>query len=680
MKNLQEKINAILEKLGLAEKAKKKQLTSEEAAKINAAYKEEYKGDLNADLAAAKKGSESAETLKEMMAGFEAIGIVAEDTTTEDPKNEDETEEDKKKKKEDEDGSKSEDGKCGDDEKKKAAAAIANVKAMAEENKQLKAEKETMKAEMQKLAAKAAPDTAETKAVPSARFGGAHTDKYAFGIPSPYFATDKRYNRVLVKGRAVILDSDAKEKDQEVFKADFKEYAAALAERIDTLHKTGQLALLKIKGEDNSIDYSDLKNAGLGEQFVIRRMDALIARVEQLPSLDGTFPMRSNIQDKDMMTSVYLNELSQAYQEGHLSKGGATFKPEKAEVNDVMMKYLIKSFKWMETTYLGYLNTSGSDPIKWNMIEWLVLAMSTELQRERVQRMIRGCRVEPVEGKNGHYLTSATGLLHRLVSYVLGYKVLPFDDVVYQSYTSETIGDVLMQFAEAVNEVLDNGFLGKALYINDKHIPWYKAWYNTKYGKDTDYTGNKLMLKDYDLPIIGVPAMGNSFFMFITDEGNFQQLENKPGEMLNIKFQQDMESIWAFSYWKDGFAATYSGKPYATLAALTAAGRKFQSIFCNYPASSLTADDTTPDVSKNFLFKSVANTKATAITDLKNAQEGRVYVIEVGSETNPISIAKEGKFANISEAFTPTKAGSYIKLTYDSSTELFREVERRVIA
>ncbi|MFR1239674.1 MAG: hypothetical protein ACLSDJ_00410 [Butyricimonas faecihominis] len=49
-------------------------------------------------------------------------------------------------------------------------------------------------------------------------------------------------------------------------------------------------------------------------------------------------------------------------------KGEFELKPEIGYVDDAMMKTIFKSMKWLERQYIGYLNTNGSDPVKWNMI------------------------------------------------------------------------------------------------------------------------------------------------------------------------------------------------------------------------------------------------------------------------------------------------------------------------
>ena len=91
----------------------------------------------------------------------------------------------------------------------------------------------------------------------------------------------------------------------------------------------------------------------------------------------------------------------------------------------------------------------------------------------------------------------------------------------------------------------------------------------------------------------------------------------------------------------------------------------------------LAADATKPDANDGFWFISVANAAATAITDIDHAKAGVAYVIETGSTTNKSTIAKSGKFANLTAAWTPTAVGDYIMVILDSEGK-FRELERCV--
>ncbi len=85
------------------------------------------------------------------------------------------------------------------------------------------------------------------------------------------------------------------------------------------------------------------------------------------------------------------------------------------------------------------------------------------------------------------------------------------------------------------------------------------------------------------------------------------------------------------------------------------------------------ADDTTPDVSGATTFVVGLNTKATAITDLVNAEPGTVYTIHGNGDTNASTIANSGKFA-LTAAMT-LKTGTFIQVVKAEDGK-FYEVSR----
>ena len=624
--NFKEKLAKILQKLGLQERASRKELTPEDAEMIAKSWKEEYGSDFAADSAAWKETEAKAAAYDSLMA------VVAELFATQEPGKESPSEE--------------------------MGKVIESIKGLKED--------------VRTLAAKAQPDVPETTVSHEVKvFGRAHTATHVFGIEHPMFSMDRRWNRITRYGRQL---EDPSAEDKNAFMEEFQKYSRSLSKRYAELYQMGVIT----PGKLGEVDYSSLKDAGLGEQFLVRRQDALIARILMIPTLDDIFPRRSNIQDGEVLTNVFFGEFSQAYQAGEVSKGSVDFKPELAKVHDAMFKYLFESLKWIETQYIGYLNTSGSDPVKWNMIEWLVLNIATKLQQERNYRVVNGFRIDPVKGEIAHANFAAFGVIYRLYSYVEGRKVLPFTEDEVNDYTSANIGDVFEEMTAKVASVLDN-LQDFALYANKNHEPWFKAWYNAKYGGNADYTGVQNKVPNYDARIIWVPNMGQSKLMWITLPGNILQLENVPGEMTSIRFEQRLESVWAYSVWKEGVGAAFAGKQMADDEAFKASDRRDQLIFMNMPMDKLAADATTADAAKGPVFRTSAdNTKATALTDITGAKTGVVYIIECGGAANATTIAKSGKFDGLTAAWEPKAAGDYLKVYWNG--EKFVEVERKVTA
>lgn len=532
------------------------------------------------------------------------------------------------------------------------------------------------KATINKLSSQAlSPDpTATVVSTPSVT--GPHTETHAFGIAHKFFSTDTRYNQLLIKGRA--LEEEASKADCATLDQDFTAYTRSLSQRYGELKRLGLIPALK----QGSVDYSQLNaDTEIGTRQLTIRQDMVIARIVSLPGLAGIFDTVSNIQSGQVITNVLFTDVSQAYQAGEVFKGNVTFLPEKALVDKAMAKVQFEDMTALERAYINYLNREGSDPVKWNLLEWLILQLAVKLNNERLSRSIIGRRVEPVKGKAGHANFASTGVIHRLISYVKNNQLLPFTDEELSDYDVANFGDVVIYFAKKVVARRPADYKSFPIYLNANHKPMFLEWYRNKFGKDTDFKGGEDSKVPYhEIPIKWVPNMGNLKFIFSTPDGNIQLLQNKPGEEYDTKFERHLEEVIAYSYWMEGAGAGFVGPKYKTRAELLAGKGRDQFIFMNWPAIPAAADATTVDVETaeledlGFLIKTSANTKATALTDIKNAREGVVYLIECGDTAFATKISKADKFSEIASDWVPTAVGEYIEVYFEGGK--FYEVER----
>lgn len=673
-KTIKERLSQVFEKLGLTEKVKGNTFTEQDWKNIRTSYKKEFGVDLYQEASEAEN-EEKKRTSKMNQQLLSILNAEGEDEDPEeDPENkegeggEDDTDENPEENPENNEGE-DEDGKKKCKNKSTTSLIFKKVKNIQKENKQ-------MRQQISKMAGKAEGDIDRVAGLRGNGYALAHTDKHLFGIEHDLYAMSKRWNKVAKFG---IPKTAASKKDFQALQDEVAVYGEMLCDRMVKLQAEGKLNVVALSGNAINVDYADLASADLGEQFLVRRQDALISRILELPSIFNIFPLRSNVQDQDLITNAFFTEFSQAYQVGEISKGDISLQPEKAKVHDVMFKTLFESMKWIETQFIGYLNQNGSDPVKWNMIEWMILEIAKKLRSEQNSRYILGYRVDPVAGKNYSYLLSSTGIIHRLLSYVYNFQVLPIYDSEYASYTQTTMYDVVDGYVDRVAESVDS-FAGKALYLNEKHKKWFADSYRTKFGQDGDFSGALDKIQGRDIAIIWVPNMGNMQLMFITEVGNLQCLENLPGEMNKVYFEQRLEAVWAYSVWKEGTSAAYAGRKFETLADIKASDFAEQSIFMNWPAVEIDADAVTHSLKSGIIHKTVANTKATVISDLLHPTPGLVYIIECGDLTNATTIAKAGKFDAITAAWTPKAVGDYIKLYWDKKAGKFTEVERKVTA
>lgn len=641
----------ILQALGFVEKAKQNQLSEDEWKQIDEAFKKEF-GKSMTELMDESKKTEELE--KDRAAALAIINASVDSSADE-----------------------------SQEEVVRSNSLETGVQSIVAKIDDVTAQNKKLQEQMDKMAKAALPDNplkvVSQKLSPA---GPGHTKTHLFGIENPMFDMNKRWNQITINPNVAKL-SAPNDEVFEAFQTATKTYGRSLAQRYKFLKDNNLLDPLK-KDASFTNDLTELAGAGLGDQYVTLRQDALIARIAQIPTVYDLFPRRYGVQDRELMTIAYFEELSQGYQPGHVFKGGMKLQPEMGYVDTAMFKVEFGPMDEIERQYIGYLNTDGSDPMKWSMIEWQLLNMYKVLINEQNIRVIRGCFVKPEVGKPGSFLNAGTGLFYTLLRYIHENKLLPHSDPAYNDYTETTMLDAVQAFIADVEENPEDDFSldNKFIYLNKRHQSWWIQCIRTKFGKDTDFSGPDSYINivpDHSIRIKWVPNMGNSKLMFIQEHGNLQALEFIPGEMLAVSFDKAMELYHVWSTWKEGFSGFIVGKTFDSLSALTANNRAMQEIFMNHPATLLDAGATTIDAAtlKNFWFLTGANAAPTALTDISGAKTGVVYVIEVGTAANATTIAKAGKFANITAAWNPSSVGDYIMVTLRSDGT-FAELERRV--
>lgn len=644
-----EKFLAILTALGFIDKAKSKTLTADEWKKIEESFQEKYGISFSQALVEEQQSQEAQRLAQERTEALQILGSIEESS--------------------EEEGTDT----SNDDIVKTSQKVVNRVQTLEKETAELHKT-------VNKMAGDAVPDIpqAVTQRVVSI-LGPGTTATHLFGIEHKFFSMDCRWNKIAHNPEYRILHEIDEEVDGHAYQAAVKSYAKSLASRYKYL-KSEKLLDVKRLESGFTNDYTGLSNAGLGDQYLIRRQDALIARLLQVFDVYTLFPRRYGIQDRDLIINAFFGEFSQAYQTGPVWKGDMQLEPEMGHVDDAMFKTLFGPMKDIERMYIGYLNTDGSDPIKWSMIEWQLLNIYKKLIQEQNSRRIRGIYIKPEAGKPGSYLNSSTGVLYTLIRYIHEYKILPHADQSYRTYTSSTMLDAVKEFYSDVKQAIqDNELLNNyTIYLNQNHKDWWKECCRAKYGKDIDFAGPESyanVIPDTSMRILWVPYLGQDTLMFIQQPGNLQLLEYVPGEMLAVKITEDMEMVKCWSTWKEGCSAAFVGRNFTTLEKLKANNYKFQQIFVNKPAKTLAADATQADANTGFWFITPDNTAETTLTDIANAEPGIAYIIECEGTSNATKIAKTDRFSGITDAYTPTAPGDYLMVVLNSENQ-FIEMER----
>ena len=664
--NFKARLNKVLEKLGFVKKFENKSLTSEEYKALCEEYQKEYQSTLVDDLAAENSAAEEAEHQQQINSLY-AIVSKANNAAGDGNDCDD-----------DDEGKDPDDGKKNENSQQPTGAS-QNVS-----YEQLTKAVSGLAENVMKMAQGTAPDKpAAHVTAPSIPINGFESNSnYLFGIEHSLFDMKKRWNQITVNPALALASEPDEESDGKAFRKESMAFARSLQLRYKYHQSRNELGDVKALASGQfATNYGGVDNAGLGDQFVILRQDALIARILELRNLTEYFPVRYGVQDRDILFNAFFDEVSQGYQPGEIYKGGMQLENEMGYVDDAMIKVQFGPMKEIERKYIAYLNKEGSDPIKWSMIEFCLLNLLKKAQDEQNQRRMRGIYVKPEDGQPSSYLNAGTGIWYTLLRYIHDYSIKPFDNKSYNTYTSANMLDAVKEFITDVKTHLTEGMtLDKhVLYLNENHIDWWLANCRETYGKDQDFTGPngyKNRVPDSTIQIKWLPYEGKSCWMFMDVPGNIQFIEYLPGEMLAVRMEEQMESVRAWSTWKEGCGAAFTGRKFDSKAAMDDNDYEFQQIFTNLPATVIGAEI---NGANGFWQITDGTTTATTIDDISNAKAGVAYCIEIGKgdTKHQLAIAKSDKFANITAAWSPTQVGDYIMVILGKDGK-FRELERRV--
>ena len=647
--NFKEKLKSVLDLLQLGKKFEDKTLSQEEFNSIVAEYQKKYQTTLNDDLAAEQAAKQTAKQAAEFQQMLNTIQSVIKGVDSASKENEN-----------------------PEGEQPQSNATLEGILESLN----------GMRADFQTLAKKPEEDKPlqSVTVSPVSINGFGNTPKYLFGVEHPMFSMQDRWNKIAANPRAAAALPEVDEQVDGVafYKAAYG-FAKSLKARYQYLQENKLLDAPALAAGKYATNYEGVDKAGVGDQFIVLRQDALIARVLQLRDMTQYFPVAYGYQDRGLVFNAFFDEVSQAYQTGEVFKGGMKIENHMGYVDDAMIKMEWGPMKELERKYIGYLNKEGSDPIKWTMIEYQLLNTLTTAQVEQNKRRMRGIYVKPETGVAGSYLNAGTGILYTLLRYVHQYDIKPHVDEDYRSYTQATMLAAVQEFLADVRSTVteDMDIDQHVIYLNKNHQGWWIKNVRTTYGKDTDFTGPMGALSvvpDTTTHIIWLPYLGQLPFMMLHQPGNLQFLEYIPGEMLAMKMQEQMEQVRAWSTWKEGCSASFTGRRFDSRDAMDKNAYEWQQIFINLFAATIKDK---VDGNDGFWQVTGATTTADTITDIVNAKNGVAYCIEAGVADHLPKIAKSGKFANISDAFTASKVGDYIMVIIGGDGK-FRELERCV--
>ncbi len=436
----------------------------------------------------------------------------------------------------------------------------------------------------------------------------------------------------------------------------------------------------------SSLDYASLKS-DLGDYNRIRKQDRIQAFLQELPSLTKIFPLESGYVDQAVLVNLFMtDDFSQSDSTSlgttfdNAVKGGFKFEPEIITMYDVMFAHKFTQLKELEKGWIGYLNKEGSSTMKWSFIEYILVETGKKLKNEQEVRRIRGVRKNPTANVAGTAMQASNGLLKFIKLQIAAFKIKPF---AMGEFTNSTIAAYIRDCTKLIPEVIrDSGNI--VLYMSTDALSDYHTNLESLYGLMPEFKPDTMTVKEYpSVSIVAVPGMAPSKRLIWTLKGNISLFEDKSGEMLNFSLEQQDWNLKVWSNWRESVWAYMVGKKFASAAEMPS-DYSTQLIFCNdvdEPATffvAADANDTTPSVLNHTSLVTVANSQATAITDIDDCAIGQSVALKCGNATNASTIAVSAKFSLLTAAWNPS-VGDIIYLKKRSDGK-FIELKRETVS
>lgn len=446
--------------------------------------------------------------------------------------------------------------------------------------------------------------------------------------------------------------------------------------------------------EASTVDYSTLQE-DLGAFYRTAWRDRIQSFLIKLPTIESIFHLESGFQDLATLVNVWLGEFSQADNTigsnfDNVTKGSYDFGTETLRMFSVMFAHKFQNLAQLEKTWIGSLNREGSDPIKISFVEYLLTETAKKLHNEREIRRVNGVRKNPNPNQPGRAMEAADGFYEFIRKKVDGhidntpdggttgkvvYQIKPF---ALPRITPANIGEVLYLGTSMIPaHIRDTGTV--VCYIPSPLVPWYHKYNEAKYGLNQDYKANIMYVKEYpSVRLVPVPNADNHHRIVWTLEGNVKCYEQKAGEMLNFRIEQQDWSLKVWSNWKESIWAEAVGYKYTDKAEMDGSR---QLIWCNdydRPDDFFIEgqSDANPSAVLHTSIITGYNKQLKEIDDIEGAEIGVVVNIKCGPDgDNGVTIKKTGKFELISEDWTP-KTGDVISLMKRADGK-FIEISRR---
>jgi protease-4 len=411
----------------------------------------------------------------------------------------------------------------------------------------------------------------------------------------------------------------------------------------------------------------DQVNQDLGaysRQFITELQNLLIGDV-----LEPIFPTVSGVQDQLVTFSLWVEEVTQAYQKAWTPKGGISIQPEIVKMFDIKIDTQFEDLKAIEKTWLSDYNKEGSQAYKLSFVGYLLKLILIKARQEDNIAAIKGVYKTPVAGVSGKSINKQDGLYEKIRKSIAEKKIKEFS---IGEWNDANILDWERSFVLSIPEtVRDTPNL--ALYVPTNYIEarWRKK--RLLEGNYKDYDPNKSTIDGHEnIRLIAVPYAGDIKRVICTYIGNIRQLEYISTDKDFITLEKEKRVINAFGDYKKSIHIGFTGKKEANAEDISYENQRIWINDADEPETTyitVDPDVTVPSVSVHTSLVTSANTQPTVITDIADRKAGQKIRLKCGSTTNASTITNGGNFV-LASNWSPTNIGDELILLVRSDLKM----------
>lgn len=355
----------------------------------------------------------------------------------------------------------------------------------------------------------------------------------------------------------------------------------------------------------------------------------------------------SGVDDRIGYVGILTQEITQGRKKNWLPKNKQKFIPLEGKVYPVQIDIQFEGYELqqIETSWMNRFNKEGSQPNKMSLVRMLWEHLLKQARKEDDQVIVKGVYNPDVDRTEAQsFIFRSNGFLKLVLDNM--YKTFnPFKNM--GTATPSNIVDYVKVMCEKLPEE-KRTMPGLDYGMSPTHLRWYIEKKKLLEGTYPTYKEGDMSVDGFpNIQLKKVDYLEGTNFHYITPDDNIKILENVPREKALLTIEYLKRQIFILGDYKMGAHVDVFGMQWD---AGTPVDYNNQIFWCN-DVELLTdvkvpmaADDATPSAQYHNVLETAANTGATAITNIDDAENGKYYYLYGGSDTNASTIANSGNF------------------------------------